>query len=124
MDKRAYDAARYQRIKDKKNRQSAAWRAANPEAASRIARHAKWKANYGLDKVQAATLIVNQGGMCAICRCEFMTYDNLHVDHCHDTGHVRGMLCKNCNPGLGQFKDDISRLEAAIAYLQKGGVSS
>lgn len=41
----------------------------------------------------------------------------LFVDHCHDKKKVRGMLCNNCNTGLGYFKDDTTRLQRAIDYL-------
>jgi len=42
-----------------------------------------------------------------------------HLDHCHKTGRIRGVLCNNCNTGLGKFYDDIELLKTAINYLQK-----
>jgi hypothetical protein len=51
---------------------------------------------------------------CAICGTKGV---KLHIDHCHMTNHVRGLLCHNCNTGLGLFKDDVRLLAAAIAYL-------
>lgn len=56
-----------------------------------------------------------QDGKCAFGH----TSKKLHVDHCHKTGVVRGLLCYNCNNGLGRFKDDIEILEKAIVYLTK-----
>lgn len=55
-----------------------------------------------------------QNGMCAICKKEPPT---LALDHCHDTGTIRGMLCFGCNVGLGHFQDNVEYLKNAIDYL-------
>ena len=55
-----------------------------------------------------------QGGLCAIC--EEAPAD--HVDHDHETGAVRALLCFNCNGGLGQFRDDATVLRAAADYVE------
>ena len=123
MDKASYDREHYQRNKERKDTASAAWRKTNPTARARVRRRAWLKKAYGLTELEVAHMVVVQGGACAICRTEFMEYRNCHVDHNHDTGEVRGLLCSNCNPGLGQFKDDPARLRAAAVYLE-GGVSS
>lgn len=59
-----------------------------------------------------------QNGKCYICGIE-TTETGLVVDHDHNTGSIRKLLCLNCNTGLGQFKDDITRLETAIRYLRE-----
>jgi len=56
-----------------------------------------------------------QQGMCAICQVE----PAAHVDHDHDTGAVRELLCFNCNGGLGQFKDQPDVLRAAADYVER-----
>lgn len=58
-----------------------------------------------------------QKGVCMVCRKPFSTDRVPHLDHCHETGNVRGLLCSFCNMGLGSFQDSILSLENAIKYL-------
>lgn len=74
---------------------------------------------YGLDVDSFAQIVEQQGGGCAICGAT----EDLHVDHCHSVGVVRGVLCGRCNRGLGMFKDDPARLSAAVTYLLRIGGS-
>jgi hypothetical protein len=59
-------------------------------------------------------MLAAQGGLCAICKVA----PGGHVDHDHETGAVRALLCFNCNGGLGQFKDNPEVLHAAAYYVQ------
>lgn len=58
----------------------------------------------------------NQDWACKICGR--IPEGKLHVDHCHTSGNIRGLLCGGCNVGLGHFNDDPERLAAAIEYLR------
>jgi predicted nucleic acid-binding Zn ribbon protein len=71
---------------------------------------------YGLTIEQFREMRDKQAGACAICGGLATT---LHIDHCHSTGRVRGLLCPMCNTGLGQFQDDVQRMMLAITYLQR-----
>jgi Recombination endonuclease VII len=55
---------------------------------------------------------------CQNCGTGFKSTQDKHVDHCHKTNKVRGILCNGCNIGLGSFKDDINLLKNAIKYLE------
>ena len=59
-------------------------------------------------------LHIEQQGKCALC-----PEPATHLDHCHDTGKIRGLLCVKCNSGLGMFKDSVETLKAAIDYLSR-----
>ena len=79
-----------------------------------------------------SSLLAKQKGMCAICggfeqrgrRLKRIkgSRSRLSVDHCHRTNGIRGLLCGNCNSGLGFFRDSIKNLKAAIKYLRRAPI--
>lgn len=79
---------------------------------------------FGLTYERYCEMLHEQDGVCAICGTHGQDYEaRLSVDHDHATGEVRGLLCRQCNAGLGAFRDSLNMLEAAIGYLEvhKGG---
>ncbi len=63
-----------------------------------------------------------QGGKCAICT-RSLADTREHVDHCHDSGRFRGLLCNKCNNGLGWFDEDPEMLRKAVSYLEQPTIS-
>lgn len=74
--------------------------------------------NYGITLEDYNFLLEKQNEKCKICNNECPTGKSLAVDHNHETGKVRGLLCKNCNIGLGMFFDNLDFLESAVLYLK------
>ncbi|MFF9361327.1 endonuclease VII domain-containing protein [Streptomyces griseoluteus] len=72
------------------------------------------KRRYGLSESERDALIPSQGGVCCIC----LSAPPAHVDHCHETGRVRGVLCFSCNAALGQLKDRPDAIRRAAAYVE------
>ena len=72
---------------------------------------------YGLTIEQYNELISKQNNCCAICKTIFSVKKHTHIDHCHLTNKVRGILCHSCNTSLGHFRDSIQTLKNAIEYL-------
>lgn len=72
------------------------------------------KRRYGLTAAEVDALLVRQGGVCVIC----LRAEAAHVDHNHETGLFRGLLCFGCNGALGQFLDEPRRLRQAADYLE------
>lgn len=67
-------------------------------------------------------LYYKQKGLCLICDIPLLKHGSkTHVDHNHATQKIRGLLCTNCNTGLGLFSDSTSVLYRAIKYLQERG---
>jgi hypothetical protein len=75
------------------------------------------RAKYGIGLDGFEKLLKSQGGVCALCRGQFKSDRDRHVDHCHETGRVRGILCFSCNKGLGLLGDNIEGMRRAINYL-------
>lgn len=73
------------------------------------------KKRYGITVEQYEEIAKNQNFECNIC----FKKEKLFVDHCHDKGRVRGLVCYHCNFGIGHFMDSITLLKAAIVYLEK-----
>ena len=75
------------------------------------------KRKYGLNKEDYDLLFESQNGQCAVCANPID--HSSPVDHDHATGKIRGILCNDCNTGIGLFKDSISIMASAIIYLEK-----
>ncbi len=90
-----------------------------------------WR-KYGTNLLDYALMLLATGNKCTICgQLETAQHTRnknkksvLSIDHCHKTGRVRGVLCQNCNHGIGNFRDDPGLLQKAIDYLKKSNEAS
>jgi hypothetical protein len=71
---------------------------------------------YNLTYKEFESMLIEQDSKCAICE---IYMDRPHVDHCHNTGKVRSLLCATCNQGIGMFKDNVDLLTKAQIYLKR-----
>jgi hypothetical protein len=130
-----YTAEWYRQNRDRIRAKQKAYREANPQVAEAYyakngaglrsrAKEVYYRSKYGLSLDDVMKMEHSQGGRCAICQTPFEMADVRHrsgarcVDHDHDTGKVRGLICHHCNTGLGCFMDDPNKLAAAAAYLR------
>jgi hypothetical protein len=84
-----------------------------------IIKNLSLKRKYGISFGQFEKMWTDQNGCCAICGTKCANWKDIHVDHNHVTKQVRQLLCKGCNHGIGNLKEDVSILLKAIAYLNK-----
>jgi len=100
-------------------RQTAAY---NNETYHRVMRPWQLKNKYGITQDDYERMLNEQGGVCKICGTDDPKtprgYVTFAIDHCHETGNVRGLLCNPCNRALGLLKEDTNILQKAIYYLQ------
>lgn len=115
------EGKRFSKCKSCHNAERAANRAKCPEKAAATARRYKLKSNFGITPEQYDAMFSSQKGVCFICERASPDGRRLHVDHCHKTKKVRGLLCHDCNRGLGIFKDDPNLLRKAANYLNPEG---
>lgn len=80
-------------------------------------RNSLLKYKFGITTEIFDNLLLAQDNRCKICNSIFESTKDRHIDHCHTTLKVRGILCSKCNLGLGLFNDDPDRLQRAIYYL-------
>lgn len=113
--KRAYARAYVRQNRDVMVARTRDWVKANPVRAKASSRRYRLRSQYGLTESQYGLLIQKCKGCCEICGKK---PKKLHVDHCHKTGIVRGLLCQSCNQALGFFRDNPNLLKAAIKYLR------
>lgn len=78
----------------------------------------RWKRDYGVTPEWFEQKLKEQNGKCAICRLPPRHGRELGIDHCHATNRARGLLCEECNYGLGSFHDNPTWLRAAADYLE------
>ena len=89
------------------------WAKENPNRFAAIQR----KKMYGISDDEYQNLLIKSNNKCAICEEEFVKTPS--IDHDHNTGKIRGLLCSNCNFLIGHCKEDIDILDNAIRYLRK-----
>lgn len=74
---------------------------------------------YGVSEESWKLKLAMQDGRCAICKTDLYEDKAPHTDHDHETGVFRGILCSNCNTGIGMFKEDPWILDQAIQYVKR-----
>lgn len=94
---------------------SKAWRERNPNKLHGYV----LKRNFGLSVEAYHEMLEAQGGVCAICENIDATGRRLAVDHCHETGRIRGLLCTHCNTALGLVNDSVDTLRRMKEYLSQ-----
>lgn len=113
-------AERYQKNKEKYLKRNEEWRQNNLE---RVALN-NWRKNirrdYGMTIEDYDIIYNNQEGCCAICKKHSSTFRiRLAVDHDHETGKVRGLLCDRCNRGIGMLQDSPEICRQAAKYIEE-----
>lgn len=121
--RRSYDKSRKGQNAERQRR----WVAKDRERAKRSHYNSYLKKNFGIDIQQYEALLASQGGVCGCCgrSPEQNVKDpkgmprRLGVDHDHETGAIRGILCHACNASIGQLGDTLDGLRRAVAYLER-----
>ena len=108
------------RNREKHKKMTIEWAEKNPKRRKELTRKSELKRKYGISEEEYEAILESQGGCCAGCGTKTPTgkWGVFAVDHCHDTGVVRGLLCNECNRGIGLLKDDPHLLRILANYLE------
>lgn len=109
--RKAQRKLRSEQHKDRDNARSRQWALANPERVKE-----KNLSKYGLTFEEFQSMVKSQNGLCQICKYTLVPGRHTHVDHCHTTNKVRGILCHQCNTKLGWFENNSN---SVLSYLER-----
>lgn len=96
------------------------WIKNNPDKYKAYRRKTCLKNRYGITVEEYEKLLKNQSNVCAICNQSRSA--TFQVDHNHKKGKIRGLLCRECNRGIGLLGDSAENLKRAVKYLLKGDI--
>ena len=116
---RECNSQKYLEVKDAKGEYQKAYRLRNIERHKKWSRKSRLKLTYNITEEQYSSMVEQQNNCCAICESVFTSKLKPQIDHDHDTGIVRGLLCRPCNTGIGLLKEDLKTLQSAKNYLAK-----
>lgn len=121
--KRAYQREYYRKNREHvKARNRLSWHRRKTQRANqykRVGRFLHVQRTYNITPEEYARLLEKADYACMICKIPFSDAVYACVDHAHDDGHVRGVLCRKCNTGLGMFDDRVELIAAATDYLRE-----
>lgn len=124
--KREYERQRFAFDEEYREKKRSTWRKYNKSKTPEWRRERKLWEYYRITVDEYNAMLEKQGGVCAICGQEETMRGPtgrtryLSVDHDHETGEVRALLCTACNTGIGYFNEDVDRMFSAIKYLVGG----
>lgn len=108
-----------------KYEQTTTWNMNNKNRCFDNQRKLMLKKQYNLTVEEYNKILESQQHKCAICKRHTSEFKKkFSVDHNHDNGRIRGLLCYNCNLGIGKFKDDMIWLVEAVKYINRDGRDS
>lgn len=123
---KSYECRECRKLADHSERRkeySKTWRKEHPNRGKETRKQDRMRLEYGLSEDQYSQLLQKQNNQCAICKNPFKETgkhnEKAHIDHCHSTKKVRGLLCGYCNIGLGMLRDSLPIVHSAAKYLEE-----
>jgi hypothetical protein len=117
--RKVYRAANIESERQKDRDRYRKWKQTRPEGWRRAVKNGRLKEQYGITINDLDRMIEACNATCEICREVQLDPYKMHVDHCHSTGAIRGLICGKCNVGIGMFRDNPENLVRAAEYLSR-----